>query len=41
MRPERAAYHSPPSSAAGNEKLSYTTTHPLGHTEPVMGKFYL
>ena len=30
VRPERAADHSPPSSAAVMEELSYTSTHPLG-----------
>jgi len=32
-----AADHSPPPSAAVMEKQSYTCTHPLGHTGPVMG----
>ena len=37
VRPGRAADHSPPSSAAVQEEQSYTSTHPLGHTGPVMG----
>ena len=41
MRPGRAADHSPPSSAAVMEEESYTSTHPLGHTEPVTGSLYL
>ena len=41
VRPGRAADHSPPASAAVMEELSYTFTHPLGHTGPVMGSFYL
>ena len=41
MRPGRAADHSPPSSAAVMEEQSYTCTHPLGHTGPVMGSLYL
>ena len=41
MRPGRATDHSPPSSAAVMEEYSYTSTHPLGHTGPVTGKFYL
>jgi len=41
VRPERAADHSPPSSAAVMEEYSYTSTHPLGHTGPVTGKLYL
>ena len=40
MRPGRAAEHSRPSSAAVMEELSYTSTHPLGHTGPVTGTFY-
>ena len=36
-----AADHSPPSSAAVMEEWSYTSTHPLGHTGPVMGSLYL
>jgi len=36
-----AADHSPPSSAAVMEEWSYTSIHPLGHTRPVMGNFYL
>ena len=40
-RPERAADHSPPSSAAVMEEYSHTSTHPLGHTGPVTGKLYL
>ena len=40
MRPGRAADHSPPSSAAVMEGLSYTSTHPLGHTGPVTGSLY-
>ena len=40
MRPGRAADHSPPSSAAVMEEESYTSTHPLGHTEPVTGTLY-
>ena len=38
MRPGRASDHSPPSSAA---VMDYTSTHPLGHTGSVTGKFYL
>jgi len=41
VRPGRAADHSPPSSAAVMEEESYTSTHPLGHTGPVTGSFYL
>ena len=41
VRPERAVDHSPPSSAAGMEVQSYTSTHPLGHTGPVTGSLYL
>jgi hypothetical protein len=41
MRPGRAADHSPPSSDAVMEEYSYTSTHPLGHTGPVTGTFYL
>jgi len=41
VRPGRAADHSPPSSAAVMEEYSYTSTHPLGHTGPVMGSLYL
>ena len=41
MRPGRAVDHSPPSSAAFMEEYSYNSTHPLAHTEPVTGKFYL
>ena len=37
MRPERAADHSPPSSAVVMERQSYTSTRPLGHTGPVTG----
>jgi len=37
----RAAGHSPPSSAAVMEELSYTSTHPLGHTGPVTGSINL
>ena len=33
--------YSPFSSAAVMEKQSYTSTHPLGHTGPVMGKLCL
>ena len=33
----RAADHSPPSSAAVIEEQSYTSTHPVGHTGPVIG----
>jgi hypothetical protein len=39
VRPERAADHSPPSSAVVMEEYSYTSTHPLGHTGPVTGYF--
>ena len=35
MRPGRAADHAPTSSAANMEALSYTSTHPLGHTGPL------
>ena len=31
----------PPSSAAVMEEKNYTSTHPLGHTGPVMGTLYL
>jgi len=41
VRPGRAADHSPPSSAAFMEEYGYTSTHPLGHTGPVMGSLYL
>jgi len=41
VRPGHAADHSPPSSAAVMEEYSYTSTHPLGHTGPVMGSLYL
>ena len=41
MWPGRAADHSLPSSAAVMEELSYTSTHPLGHTVPVTGSLYL
>ena len=41
VRPGRAADHLPPSSAAAIEEYSYTSTHPLDHTEPVMGSLYL
>ena len=41
MRPGRAADHSPPSSVAFIEEYSYTSTHPVGHTEPVTGSLYL
>ena len=37
MRPERAADHSPPSSAAVMEEQRYNSTHFLGHTGPVTG----
>ena len=40
MRPGRAADHSPISSAAAMDEQSYTSTHPLGHTGPVMGSLY-
>jgi len=39
--PAHTADHSPPSNAAVVEEYSYTTTHPLGHTRPIMGSFYL
>jgi len=39
--PWRAADHSPPSSAAVMEEYSYTSTHPLDHTGPVMGSLCL
>ena len=38
MRPERAADHSPPSSAAVMKRG--TSIHPLGHTGPVTGSLY-
>ena len=41
MRPERTADHSSPSSAAFMEEWSYTSTHPLGHTGPLMGSLLL
>ena len=41
MPPWRAADHSPPSSAAVMEEYSYTSTHPLDHTGPVMGSLCL
>ena len=37
MQPGRAADHSPTSSFAVMEEYSYTSTHPLGHIEPVTG----
>jgi hypothetical protein len=40
VRPERAADHSPPSSAAVVGEKSYTSTHPLGQTGPVTGSLY-
>ena len=39
--PGREADHSPPSSVAVMEQLSYTSTHPVGHTGPVTGTLYL
>ena len=39
VRPGRAADHSPPSSGAVKEEQSYTFTHHLGHTGPVMDHF--
>jgi hypothetical protein len=41
VRPGHAADHSPPSSAEVIEELSYTSTHPLGHTGPVTRLLYL
>jgi len=41
VRPERAADHSPPSSAEVKEEYSYTSTHPLGLIGPVTGSIYL
>ena len=41
MGSDRAADHSPPSSAAVVEEYSYTSTYPLGHTGPVTGSLYL
>ena len=41
VRPERAADHSPPSSAAVMEEYSCTSTHPLGHTGPVTASLYI
>ena len=41
VRPERAAEHSLPSSAAVMEGQSYTSTHPLGYSGPVTGSLYL
>ena len=41
MRPARDVDHSPPSSAAVMKEYSYTSTHPLCHTEPVKGSLYL
>ena len=44
VRPERAADHSPPSSAVVMEEESYTSTHPLGHNRACNGNtlpFYL
>jgi hypothetical protein len=41
VRPERAADHSPPSSAVVIEEYSCTSTHPLGHNGPVKGLLYL
>ena len=41
MRPDRAADHSPSSSAAVMGQKSYTSTHPLGLTGPVKGSIYL
>jgi len=40
VRPERAADHSPHSSAAVMEEKSYTPTQPLSHTGPVTGILY-
>jgi len=40
VQPGRAADHSPPSSAAVVEEYC-TSTHPLGHSGPVMGKLLL
>ena len=37
----RRRYNSRSSSAAVMEKQSYTSSHPLGHTGPVMGSLYL
>ena len=41
VRPQRAADHSPPSSAAVTEEYSYTSTQSLGHTGTVTGSLYL
>jgi len=41
VRPERAADHSPLSSAAVMQEYRYTSTHPLSHTGPVTGSLYL
>jgi hypothetical protein len=41
LRPGRAADHLPPSSFVVMEEWSSTSTHPLGHTGPVMGLLYL
>jgi len=43
VRPGHAADHSPPSSAAVMEELSYgcTSIYPLGHTGPVTVSLYL
>ena len=41
VRLAHAADHSPPSIAAVMEEQSYTSTHPLGHTRPVTGTFYV
>ena len=41
VRPGCAADHSPASSAVVMEEQSHTSTHPLGHTEPVTGSHYL
>jgi hypothetical protein len=41
LRPGRAADHSPSSSAAVMDEYSCNSTHPLGHTGPVTGSFYL
>ena len=41
VRLGRAADHSPTSSATVMEQQSYSSTHSLGHTEPVMRSFYL
>jgi len=41
VRPGLAADHSQLSSAAVMKEYSYNSTHPVGHTGPVTGSFYI